>query len=441
MTMSNRPSEQTRKADIIVRNLPPPALAWSVWGLGALLYLIGFYQRVAPAVITDQLMRDFSIGAAALGNLSAFYFYSYVAMQIPTGVIADRWGPRRLLTAGAGIAAIGTALFAYSPNLWWANAGRLLIGASVAVAFVSMMKLATHWFAPRQFALVSGMALFCGVIGGVIAGVPLRMLVEAFGWRPVMAVSAVLTALLCVAIWLRVRNDPSEAAYDSHAPSAHEGGQHGSILRGVLEVFSYRNTWILLITPIGIAGAVLTFAGLWGVPYLRQIHGLETKTAAAITSALLIAWAVGGPLLGALSERIGRRKPLYVVTTLAALLGWAVIIFIPLPLWLLVVTLVCTGLVSGNLIIGFAFAKESVPTRLMGTAAGICNMGPLLGGMLLQPGVGWILDRNWAGALVGGARIYDAAAYQAGFSLMFACIVLSLCLILFAKETYCKQTV
>ncbi len=422
-------------------NYPPALLAWSVWGLGALLYLIGFYQRVAPAVMTDRLMNEFSIGAAALGNLSAFYFYSYVAMQIPTGIIVDRWGPRRLLTAGAGVAAIGTALFAWSPDLWWASAGRLLIGASVAVAFVSMLKLATRWFAPRQFALASGLALLFGVVGGVIAGVPLRMLVESFGWRPVMAVSAALTGLLCIAIWWRVRDDPAQSGYDSHAVSAHGGGQHGSILHGVAEVLSYRNTWILLITPIGIAGAVLTFAGLWGVPYLRQVHGLDTKMAAAITSSLLIAWAFGGPILGSLSERIGRRKPIYVATTVAALLGWAVIIFIPLSLGALVATLVFTGFVSGNLIIGFAFAKESVPARLMGTTSGVCNMGPLLGGMLLQPAVGWILDRNWLGNTVAGARIYDAAAYQAGFSLMFACVVLSLCLILFAKETYCKQTV
>lgn len=105
------------------RPLPPARLSWFVWGLGALLYLIGFYQRVAPAVITDQLMNDFAIGAAALGNLSAFYFYSYVAMQIPTGIIADRWGPRRLLASGAGVAALGTALFAFSPTLWWPTPG------------------------------------------------------------------------------------------------------------------------------------------------------------------------------------------------------------------------------------------------------------------------------------------------------------------------------
>lgn len=419
---------------------PPAALAWSVWGLGALLYLIGFYQRVAPAVMTDRLMSEFAIGAVELGNLSAFYFYSYVAMQIPTGILADRWGPRRLLSSGAAVAALGSALFAFSPDLWWANAGRLLIGASVAVAFVSMLKLATHWFAPRQFAMVSGMALFCGVVGGVIAGVPLRLLIEAWGWRPVMAVSAAVCGLLCVAIWLRVRDDPHELGFVSHAPARPAATRRNSIAHDIVEVLSYRNIWILLITPIGIAGAVLTFAGLWGVPYLRQIHGLDTKNAAAITSLLLIAWAVGGPLLGGLSERLGRRRPIYVTSTVAALGGWTVIVFAPLPVWLLVPVLAITGLMSGNLIIGFAFAKESVPTRLMGTASGICNMGPLLGGMLLQPAVGWILDRHWLGIVVDGSRIYDAAAYRAGFSLLVACIVVSLCLIPLARETYGKQS-
>ncbi|HNN07985.1 MAG TPA: MFS transporter [Azospira sp.] len=423
------------------RRYPPALLAWSVWGLGALLYLIGFYQRVAPAVITDRLMADFALGAAALGNLSAFYFYSYVAMQIPTGIIADRWGPRRLLTVGAGVAALGTFLFAFAPTIFWANAGRLLIGASVAVAFVSMLKLATRWFRPEQFALASGIALFCGVCGGVVAGVPLRLLVESFGWRPVMVVTAIVTAALCLAIFLFVRDDPSERGYASHAPAPAAGGtHHGSVWHGLMQVLSYRNSWILVIVPIGVAGAVLTFAGLWGVPYLKQVHGLDTKTAAAITSTLLVSWALGGPILGALSERMGRRKPLYVITTVIALIGWGIVIYLPLPIWALVGVLIVSGFACGNLIIGFAFAKESVPSRLMGTASGVCNMGPLMGGMFLQPGVGWILDRHWLGSTAGGARIYDAAAYQAGFSLIFGAIVLSLLLILFARETYCKQT-
>ena len=424
------------------RNLPPPSLAWTIWGLGAMLYLIGFYQRVAPAVITDQLMRDFAIGGAALGNLSAFYFYSYVAMQIPTGVIADRWGPRRLLAAGAAVAAIGSAVFALAPDIFWANAGRLLIGASVAVAFVSMLKLANHWFSPQHYALAAGMALLTGVSGGVVAGVPLRYLVEAFGWRGVMGVTAALTALLAVAIWLWVRDDPTERGYagyfHDHA-AAPQPTESISIWRGLMQVLSYRNIWVITLVPIGFSGAVLTFAGLWGVPYLRQVHGLDALSAAAITSTLQVAWAAGGPTLGAWSQRQGRRKRLYLMASGVALLGWAAIFFLPLPLWLLVALLIPTGFASGNITIGFAWARESVPPRLVGTASGVVNMGPLMGGMMLQPAVGWMLDQRWQGGLVGGVKVFDAAAYQAGFTLIFLAVVLASGLIFFGRESFCRQ--
>ena len=417
---------------------PPARLAWSIWGLGAALYLIGFYQRVAPAVFTDHLMTEFAIGGAALGNLSAFYFYAYVAMQIPTGMIADRWGPRRLLTAGAGLAALGTALFAAAPDLLSASAGRLLIGGSVAVAFVSMLKLASHWFSPQQYALASGMALFTGVMGAVTGGVPLRLGVEAFGWRGVMAVTAVLTALLCAAIWRFVRDDPSERGYASHAghlPAAHA---HVPVMQSLARVLSYRNIWVLTVVPIGFTGAVLTFAGLWGVPWLQQRYGLDAKAAAAITSTLLVAWAVGGPLLGSLSQRRGARKPLYLVTSWIALAGWTLIVFADPPLWLLVALLVPTGFASGNLIIGFAWMRESVPASLVGTAAGFCNMGPLIGGMVLQPLVGWVLDRHWQGQLAGGARIYDAAAWQSGFTMLVAFAAIAAVALLFARESHCR---
>lgn len=418
-------------------NHPPLKLAWTVWGLGALLYLFAFYQRVAPAVMTDQLMAEFAIGGAALGNLSAFYFYAYVAMQIPTGVMADRWGPRRVLAVGSGIAALGSLLFAFAPSFGWAGFGRLLVGASVAVAFVSTLKLASHWFPPQKYALASGMALFFGVTGGVMAGVPLRLLVESFGWRMVMGSAGAFAALLCIAIWLLVRDDPAERDFTSY----HQGsaGHHAPILTGLVETLSYRNTWLLMLAPIGFSGAVLTFGGLWGVPWLRQVHGLDPKAAAAVTSTLLAAWALGGPLLGSWSQRLGRRKPLYLASGAVACAGWAAVIFLPLPLWLMIPLLVVIGFASGNIIIGFAWTKESLPLRLMGTASGVVNMGPLLGGVLLQPGVGWLLDRRWGGALENGVRLYDPAAWQHGFTLMFATVAIALALMPFARETHCRQ--
>ena len=421
---------------------PPLRLAWTVWGLGAALYLIGFYQRVAPAVMTAELSRAFDLGAAGLGNLSAFYFYSYVAMQVPTGILADRWGPRRLLAAGAGVAGVGTLVFALAPGLSWACAGRLLIGGSVAVAFVGMLKLASHWFAPRQFALATGMALFCGIIGAVFAGVPLRLLVATVGWRPVMLASAALTFGVCAALWWVVRDDPAELGYASHATTAEpaSGARALGILPGLLAVFRYRNTWLLLLAPGGVVGCVLTFSGLWGIPFLTTQYGLPETQAAALSSALLVAWAVGGPALGAASDRWGLRKPLYLLGNAVALGCWALVVLVPrLPVPVLIAALLVAGFASGGMIIGFAFAKESVPSRLAGTVSGVINMGVMTGPMVLQPAVGWMLDRAWSGAIVDGVRVYEWAAYRAGFSLMLAWAALAVVLVLCTRETSCHQ--
>ncbi len=421
-------------------NYPPARLAWTMWGLGAALYLIGFYHRVAPAVMTGELMKDFAIDAAGLGSLSAFYFYSYVAMQTPTGILADRLGPRRLLSMGALVASIGGLIFGLAPTMIWASIGRLLIGGSVAVAFVGMLKLASHWFAPRQFALATGMALFCGIIGAVFAGVPLRLLVNTIGWRPVMTASAFITLVVAMAIWLFVRDDPSEKGYQSYSSAVPEKTAKHSVFSGIREIFRHRNTWLLCLIPGGVVGCILTFSGLWGVPFLTTSYGLSPAHAAALNSAMLVAWAVGGPLCGGLSDRMGLRKPLYVICNISLVAAWAVIIFIPaLPLPLLTGLLLFAGLASGGMIISFAFIKESVSSNLAGTASGILNMGVMAGPMIMQPAVGWILDLKWHGEFMNGVKIYNFSAYRYGFSLMFGWALLSAVLIFFTKETHCRQ--
>jgi MFS family permease len=420
---------------------PPASLSWIVWGVGAAFYLNGFYQRVAPAVMTDYLMADFRIGAAALGNLSAFYFYSYVFMQIPTGVLADRWGPRKLLTAGACIASLGAFLFAASPGLLLANVGRLLIGGSVGVAWVALLKLTAAWFPPRRFALTSGLALLCGLLGAVSAGVPLRILVSHFGWRPVMLFSAGGAALLVIALWFIVRDDPSERGYRSFASSVSApGGESVSIISGLLEVFRYKNTWLLTLAPGGIVGPVLAFSGLWGVPFFTTHYGLSPVRSAALTSTLLVGWGIGGPLLGGLSDRLGRRKPLYMAGCVVSCLGWGMILFVQgLPVWLLATLVSIVGFASGAMIIGFAFAKESVPSSLAGTVSGVCNMGVMLGPMLLQPAMGLMLDRQWQGMVENGTRIYGLGAYRSAFVLMIGWSILAVVLIAFTTETRCRQ--
>jgi sugar phosphate permease len=421
------------------RDPPPPPLAWLVWGLGAALYLIAFYQRVAPAVMTQELSRDFALSAAALGNLSAFYFYGYVAVQIPTGLLADRWGPRKLLAAGALLTALGTLLFAMAPSVYWANAGRLAIGGAGGVAFVCMLKLASHWMPSRHFAFASGVALFIGVLGATLAGAPLRIAVDAFGWRAVMAASAFATALMAAAIWWTVRDDPEERGYRSYYPAAARHGDAGSMRANLREVLSYRNTWLLLAIPGAFSGIILTFAGLWGVPFLASQHGFSVREAALVTSSMLVAWSVSSMAYGPISERIGRRKPIYVGGLVVTLALWSVVVFVPrMPPALLVALLIAVAIAAGAFIVNFAFARESVPARLAGSVSGIANMGVMLGGMLMQPLVGFMLDRHWEGAMAGGARAYGFAAYQWGFALMLVWGLAALALLAFTRETHCR---
>jgi MFS family permease len=168
---------------------------------------------------------------------------------------------------------------------------------------------------------------------------------------------------------------------------------------------------------------------------------MATTDAAAIASALLVAWAVGGPVFGALSDRLCRRKLPYIIGCSFSTVGWALLLLVPaLPLALLVALILVTGFASGCMIISFAYAKESVPAELAGTVSGLINTGVILGPTILQPAVGWMLDRHWQGAVADGIRVYSLAAYRAGFLLMVAWAILALVLLFFTRETACAQS-
>jgi sugar phosphate permease len=423
---------------------PPPLWrSWSVWIIAAAFYLAAFYVRVSPAVMTHELMRDFHISARDLGNFSAFYFYAYVLMQIPTGVLVDSWGARKLLIVGAICAGSGTFLFASSSSFVVACAGRALVGASTAVGWVVMLKLATHWFPARRFATLSGLGLLVGNIGALFAQVPLRLLVESFGWRTVALASALFmlsTGALAMAV---VRNDPSALGFATYAPAALQQRRPETLLqllKGFRKIFAYRNTWLIFCAQGGFVGAMLSFTGLWGAPFLKARYAVPSATAAAICSVMIVCWASSSLLCGYLSDRFGRRKPIYVSGAAAAALGWAILFYAPgIPLWLFIGLAAITSFAAGAVILGFAFAKESVPVQFLGTISGAINAGNMIGPMLLQPAIGWVLDRQWEGQLAAGTRVFGLHAFHAAFGLILAWAVVSFLLASATRDTACHQ--
>ena len=422
---------------------PPAWLAWSVWGTAALFYLAGFYLRVSPAVMTGELMRAFAITAGDLGNFSAVYFYTYVLMQIPTGVLVDSWGAQRLLVIGSIAAAIGTVIFGTTSNFAIASMGRALVGGATAVGWVVTLKLATHWFPAPRFAMMSGLGLFMGNMGALVAQVPLRLAVEHFGWRGVIIGSAAVVLLLAGLAWTLVRNDPREDGYESFAPPDLQSTGHRSLwtlLKGFRHVFGYRNTWLIFLGQGGFVGSILAFTGLWGPPYLRARFGVSATTAAAICSVMIVCWAIASPLCGYWSDRMKRRKPIYVAGAAVAAVGWAVMFLASaLPLSAFVPLAAVTSFACGAVIIGFAYAKESVPVLFLGTISGAINVGNMLGPMLLQPAIGRVLDRQWAGELVNGLRAYSPEAYRSGFLLIIGWSALTVALAASTRETHCRQ--
>ncbi len=423
---------------------PPVWRSWTVWLIAALFYLAAFYIRVSPAVMTSELMRDLRISAGDLGYLSAFYYYAYVLMQFPTGVLVDTLGARKLLVLGSISAAAGTLLFALSNSFAVACAARAVMGAATAIGWVVTLKLATQWFPARQFAMLSGMGLLIGNIGALFAQVPLRMLVESFGWRTVAIASAAFIVTICLLAWGFVRDDPSEVGFLSFAPAAVKGGKTSSgvsVGHIVRQIFSYRNTWLIFIAQGGFVGAILSFTGLWGPPFLKVRFGVKPTTAAAICSVMIVCWAAASPICGHLSDRFGKRKPIYVAGAFLASFGWGIMFYAPgLPLAAFIVVAALTSFSAGAVILGFAFAKESVPIRFMGTISGTVNAGNMIGPMLLQPGIGRILDSQWSGQAVNGARIYSVHDFQIAFLLVAGWALVTCLLTSMTRETNCRQT-
>ena len=427
-----------KTADDTQSAYPSQKLGWLMWGLVALFYLLGFFQRMAPAVMVGELMRDFAITGAVMGNLSATYFYTYAAMQIPSGLLADRIGPRLLATIACLVFATGQLIFAWAPTLEVAYIGRLLVGASVAVAFVTCMKLAGHWFPATMFATVTGVSLVYGNLGGVLAGVPLAAAVASVGWRVAMAVSGGLTLLCAAIIWLVVRDDPGDCGYRSHAhASARKNGGLPAMV-ALKSVASRPATWLLFFAGGFSIAPVLVFAGLWGVPYLTQVHGLARSEAATMTSVMLIAWAIGGPCLGALSDRLRLRRLPYLLAVAVSATLWAIFLWGGLSVTLLYPLLALLGFFSGAVIIGFAFAREVNHPGASGATGGVVNMSVLGFAAIMQPMLGFILDRHWQGTLDNGVRIYDAAAYQAAFLWFVVSTALAVVMLFFTRESHCR---
>jgi MFS family permease len=416
---------------------PPLVLAFTVWGLAAAFYLFGFFQRVTPAALAHELSLALAPTATALGWLSATYFYCYALMQIPSGLLADRYGPRKLFLGATTAAAVGTLMFAFAETFTTAAIGRGIIGAAAAAGWIGMLKLAAHWFSPQKFASISGLSLSVGTVGAVLAGYPLRVLADEFGWRPVVAASAGFSLLLLVAMFFLLRDDPSERGYRSWAPAPQTQDALARLsLRQSLASLPWRDLIFLCIGQTAVTGSMVMMVGLWGVPFLTTVFEISARSAVSFMSVTMVGFAIGSLIFGPWSDRIQHRKKPLVVGTALVFLGFLVLASgITLSsLWLSNLLIWMIGVAAGSMVVSFAFGKDLVGGQKTATITSIVNLSVTIGALGLQPLFGVILDWRWTGLLVEGVRRYDAAAFQWGFAATALWLAVSLVSILLARD-------
>lgn len=417
-------------------------LRWTAFALVVLGYMLSFFHRMAPAAIAGELQQAFAASGVALGSLAASYFYVYAALQIPTGVLVDTLGVRKIVGIGGLIAGAGSIVFATADSLATATIGRALVGLGVSAMFVAMMKLNAAWFYDRHFGTVAGFTVLLGNLGAVLSAAPLAWVLGYTSWRTVFVWAGAFSLTLGVLSWFFVRNHPGEAGLPSmrelegqapHPP--HTGHWYDELL----DVLRNRDTWPGFWPALGVGGTLLTFAGLWAVPFLQAAYAMTRSTATLHTALLLAGFAVGSFLSGAVSDRLGRRRPVMLAGIVTYLLSWLpLLVLMPLPPAASLTLFVLMGVSAGGFTLCWAVAKEVNRPASSGMAINVVNTGVFLGVAVFQPLVGGIMDLGWDGTMAAGARVYAPVTYQAGLGVLFGFALLGLVGTLKLRETYCR---
>ncbi|MDP1604493.1 MAG: MFS transporter [Legionella sp.] len=406
--------------------------AYIIFLLAASFYLYEFVLQVAPSVMAESMMKTFNVGAAGFGIVSAFYFYAYAPMQLPAGLMFDRYGPRKLMTFALVLCALGSFFFASTDSLLTASLGRFLIGIGSAFSFIGVLVLVSRWFPPQQFALLAGVAQLMSSVGAMFGEVPLAALIELVGWRSASFILAVVGLALALLLWSYIRDYPDQS---TQAPSKR---QFKAEWHRLVNVCGRSYTWVTGAYACTIWTPIAVFAALWGVPYLQQKYQTSVLVASGLCSMIWLGIGIGSPLLGWISDRIYSRRIALSVSAALGLIATIILLYMPdVPISWMYANLFLLGLGAGGQTVSFAVVKDNNPPELVGTASGFNNLSVLIGGALFQPLVGVFLHHSQQWQEVNGVHVYTVASYTKALLVMPCCYFISLILALFfLKESH-----
>lgn len=376
--------------------------------------------------ITPMLMADLQFTATDLGILGSTYILADVLFLLPAGIILDRFSVRKVVLAALGFCIVGTLGFAYSNTLFQACVSHFFSGIGNAFCFLSCMMLCSRWFPARWHALVMGLMLTMGLLGGVVAQTPFSLLAQAFTWREALVIDALIGFAIFALIFMFVMDaKTAELHSEKHVP----------LLTGIKRSIMNRQNIFCGIYTGMMNLPVMLLGAMWGSLYLIQVHSMQLIEASFVTSMICMGTIVGSPVVGFVSDKMGKRKPVILAGAVASLAIFAVIVGASgNDPWLFATLFFTLGLTTSTQVLGYPLITDNNPPELTGTSMGIAGMIIMGLALVLQPISGMLIDYGWNGTLVDGARFYSNQDFMRSFAIFPIGFVISILLTYAIKD-------
>lgn len=420
-----------------------------IWTVLAICYVVVFFHRLSAGVVKDDLVASFGISLTTYASLASTYFYAYLIMQIPSGILADTIGARKTVSIGVFIAGIGSMIFGAAPVIALAFIGRLMVGLGVSVIYVSILKIISTWFKEEEFGTMTGITSFIGNMGGILAQTPLVVLVGVISWRYAFQLIGILSIVLAIVTYAIVRNKPEEmdlpsikqikrmelglsVSDDQSMPEAKKAKP--GILKGLKNVLTNFHTWPPFFLFTFVSGGFIALSGTWGQSYLTEVYGFAKRTSANYISVIILFLAITSIVIGQVSDRIQKRKiPMFVALSVNVICWGILVKFIDsIPQSLMFPFFALFGASFTALILTWACGKEVNNPEMAGVSMSVINMGGFLGPSIIPTIMGGIIDK-YSGFLE------PSQLYQRAFMVCFICSILAFISLLLVKETNCRN--
>lgn len=391
-------------------------------------------QRTAPGLITDQVMSDFNVTAATIGLLTSIQFFVYTGLQIPMGILADRYGPNFFLIIGAVLTGLGTIIYSLGTHEFVLFFARILTGTGDATIWVNMVLILGQWFKVKEFVRLIGLAGMTGSLGFLLATVPFSSLIDLIGWRSAFFSAGLLLCLCGILLYFVLIKKPTQHFLNEKVSLPNEIDREKTVVL-LRRIFSDRQAWSLFFCHFGVVGAYVGFIGSWAVPYGMDVYGMTRSEVSELIMIGLIGALIGSPLTSWISSKLGTIKRPYVVVHITILLGWSTFLLYngnP-PKYMLIMLFFIIGFGYGASALTFALVRQSFPLSESGVVSGLANTGGFLSAVLLPSIFGIILEQYQTASGSSGNGYYYGFITPVIFSMI------GLIGILFIKERYLQK--